>query len=57
MDIHNFSGRVERIVDYIRNSENGWEFSEENKMKVLKFYSQLVANGISAGRRLKYLYF
>ena len=57
MDIHNFSDRLDRIADYIRHSENGWNFSDENKMKVLKFYQQLVAEGISAGRIIKYLYF
>jgi len=57
MDLHHFSRRLDRIVDAIENSKDEWDFSEKNRKSVIDFYQQLVAEGISAGRIIKYLYF
>lgn len=52
IDIHNFKKKLERSIEILNDSE----VSERNKHSILKFEKQLVAEGISTGRIMKYVY-
>jgi len=52
-DVHNFSKKLERMVSKIRNSTN---ISLDNKRIILGFHQSCLAEGISPGRILKYVY-
>jgi len=52
-DIHNFGKRLENGIENLLNSNF---FFEEDKEDLKKFYQYLIAEGMSAGRILKYFY-